>query len=154
MTNGNLSLKRTDSSNPDFRTLVAELDADLRQRNGDVMDVYDQHNIIEQIDTVVIAYIDDTPAGCGCFKSYDDEAVEVKRMFVRHEARGQGISRKILTELELWANELGHAYTVLETGNNQTEALALYRKAGYEQIPAYGVYADLPDSVCFRKQLA
>lgn len=133
--------------------LVTELDADLRHRNGDVMDIYDQHNIIEQIDTVVIAYKDDVPAGCGCFKSYDDEAVEVKRMFVKLEARGKGISRKILTELEHWAKELGYAYTVLETGNNQTEALSLYRKSGYEETPAYGVYANLPDSICFKKKL-
>jgi len=149
----NITLKRTDSSNPDFRTLVAELDADLRLRNGDVMDIYDQHNVIEQIDTVVIAYVDHKPAACGCFKYYDEQAVEVKRMFVRPEARGRGLSRKVLTELEHWAAELGYTHTVLETGSKQVEALGLYPKAGYELIPKYGPYVNLPDSICFRKQL-
>ena len=130
-----------------------ELDADLRHRNGDIMDIYDQHNIIEQNDTVVIAYLNDEPAGCGCFKPYDAESVEIKRMFVQSAARGNGISKLVLTELENWARELGLTFTVLETGSLQTEALALYNKAGYLPILQYGPYVGLPDSVCFKKQL-
>ncbi|MBE9585136.1 GNAT family N-acetyltransferase [Mucilaginibacter sp. JRF] len=148
-----ITLKRTNSTDPEFRTLIAELDKDLRERNGSVMDIYDQHNIIEYVDTVVIAHINNEPAGCGCFKPYDADAVEIKRMFVRAPARGQGISSKVLTELEKWATELGFKQTVLETGSKQTEALALYCKAGYTQIPPYGPYVDLPDSICFRKEL-
>jgi putative acetyltransferase len=146
-------LTRTTSANPDFRSLVAQLDADLRDRNGDMMDIYDQHNIIEQINTAVIAYVNDKPAACGCFKPYDSEAVEVKRMFVSHQARGRGISKMILNELESWARELGYTYTVLETGAKQVEALRLYPNAGYVSIPKYGPYVNLPDSICFRKTL-
>ncbi|WDF56757.1 GNAT family N-acetyltransferase [Mucilaginibacter sp. KACC 22063] len=146
-------LKRTTSDNADFRLLIKELDADLRQRNGEVMDIYDQHNIIEQIDTVVIAYAGDEPAGCGCFKDYDANTVEVKRMYVRPAYRGNKISAKILTELEAWARELGYTSTVLETGSRQTEALGLYQKSGYVSIPKYGPYIDLPDSICFQKTI-
>jgi putative acetyltransferase len=146
-------LTRTNSDNPDFRTLIRELDADLRDRNGEMMDIYDKHNIIEQIDTVVIAYMNDEPAGCGCFKPFDSESAEIKRMFVRPNARGNGISTMILQELENWGRELGHKYTVLETGAKQVEALGLYPKAGYILIPKYGPYVDLPDSICFRKVL-
>jgi GNAT superfamily N-acetyltransferase len=149
----NIELKRTTSANPDFRLLVVELDVDLRVRNGEVMDIYDQHNIIEQIDTVVIAYMGDIPAGCGCFKKFSTDAVEIKRMFVRHNFRGKGISAAILRDLEKWALEEGFKFTVLETGNRQTEALGLYQKMGYENIPKYEPYVDLPDSICFRKQL-
>jgi putative acetyltransferase len=126
-----IKLKRTNSANPDFRLLVAELDADLRTRNGEVMDIYDQHNIIEQINTVVIVYVDDVPAGCGCFKKFNADAVEIKRMFVRHNFRGKRLSATILKELEKWA---------LEEGN-------------YENIPKYEPYVDLPDSICFKKKL-
>lgn len=146
-------LKRTTSDNADFRLLIKELDADLRQRNGEIMDIYDQHNIIEQIDTVVIAYAGDEPAGCGCFKDYDAETVEVKRMYVRPAYRGNKISAKILTELEAWAREFGYTSTVLETGSRQNEALGLYQKSGYVSIPKYGPYIDLPDSICFQKTL-
>jgi putative acetyltransferase len=149
----NISLVRTNSDDPDFRKLVNELDADLRHRNGDMMDIYDQHNIIEHNNTVVIAYLNNEPSGCGCFKPYDAESVEIKRMFVRSVARGNGISKLVLTELETWARDLGFTYTVLETGSLQTEALALYNKAGYLPIPQYEPYVGLPDSVCFKKQL-
>lgn len=146
-------LKRTTSANPDFRTLVNQLDHDLRIRNGEMMDTYDQFNIIENIDTVVVAYLDEAAVACGCFKPFDNQALEIKRMFVRPTARGKGISIRILHELESWARELGFTYTVLETGSKQVEALHLYPKAGYQTIPKYGPYVDLPDSICFQKEL-
>jgi putative acetyltransferase len=148
-----ITLKRTNSSDPDFKTLINELDIDLRLRNGELMDIYDQHNIIEPIDTVVLAYLDRIPAGCGCFKKYAEDTIEIKRMFVRTAARGHRISASILNELELWALELGYTNTVLETGSRQTEALGLYTKSDYGRIPNYGPYTELEDSLCFGKQL-
>ncbi len=147
------TLKRTYSGEADFRMLIKELDNDLRKRNGDIMDVYDGHNVIGHIDTVVIAYLGSIPAGCGCFKKYSDDTAEIKRMYVRPNARGKGLSRMILNELEAWAKSLGFAYVVLETGSKQREALGLYKRAGYVNIPAYPPYIDLPDSVCFKKNL-
>lgn len=146
-------LKRTGSADPDFQMLIHELDIDLRLRNGDIMDFYDEHNIIAKIDTVVIAYLNGTPAGCACFKHYEADTVELKRMFVRPEARGKGISSLILAELEAFAKSLGFMSAVLETGSKQVEALVLYPKKGYVLIPNYGSYIGLPDSICFRKQL-
>jgi putative acetyltransferase len=146
-------LKRTNSNDTDFKTLVAELDHDLRLRNGEMMDIYDNYNLIEENYTVIIAYLNSAPAGCGCFKQYDPSTIEVKRMFVRPEARGNGISKLILNELENWARELGFNEVVLETGGKQTEALGLYPRAGYQLIPNYEPYVDLPDSICFKKAL-
>ncbi|WP_413666854.1 GNAT family N-acetyltransferase [Mucilaginibacter sp. Mucisp86] len=146
-------LKRTNSDNPDFRLLITELDADLRLRNGEMMDFYDHHNVIEKNNTVVLAYIDDKPAGCGCFKPFDAQSIEVKRMFVRPDARGNGISKMVLTELETWARELGFKSVVLESAGKQVEAHSLYLKSGYERIPNYGQYEGLPYSFCFKKTL-
>lgn len=148
-----VTIKRTDSSDAGFRSLINQLNADLRERNGNIMDIYDGHNLIGQIDTVVVACLDNQPVGCGCFKHYDDDSVEIKRMFVRPDARGNGISRMILNELEAWAKSLGFSYTVLETGGKQSEALGLYKRAGYINIPTYPPYVDLPDSICFKKSL-
>ncbi|MFD1257038.1 GNAT family N-acetyltransferase [Mucilaginibacter terrae] len=148
-----IQLKRTTSAHPDFCMLVTQLDHDLRIRNGEMMDIYDQHNRIEAIDTVVIAYVNNTPAACGCFKPFDDHAVEIKRMFVQPQFRGKGLSKQVLQALENWARESGFTYTVLETGKKQVEALSLYPKAGYLEIPLYEPYVNLPDSVCFRKKL-
>ena len=148
-----IHLSRTTSDNRHFRTLVNQLDAELRVMYADLMDTYDQHNIIEQIDTVVIAYMHDVPVGCGCFKPFDEEAVELKRMFVAKDARGKGISKLILAELETRAYELGFKYTLLETGSKNIDAQHLYRKSGYADIPKYGPYVDLPDSICMRKRI-
>ncbi|QKJ29451.1 GNAT family N-acetyltransferase [Mucilaginibacter mali] len=144
---------RTTSANPHFRTLVTQLDAELRLMYADLMDTYDQHNIIEHNDTVVIAYADSLPVGCGCFKPFDNEAVEVKRMFVHPDVRGRGISKLILGDLEAWARELGFTYTVLETGLKNSDAHHLYRKTGYVDIPGFGPYIDLEESICMRKSL-
>ena len=146
-----LKLKRTVSTDPDSQTLIRELDADLRVRNGALMDVYDAYNIIDEIKTVVTVYLDELPVGCACFKRYDTDTAEIKRMFVLPVARGNGISTAILTELEVWAKSLGFRCAVLETGSSQFEALGLYRKQGYSCIPNYIPYTNLPDSICFRK---
>ena len=148
-----MALKRTNSSDPDFQTLIRELDVDLRVRNGKLMDVYDAFNVIQAIETVVIAYVDQVAAGCACFKRYDHETVEIKRMYVRPAARSKGISAMILKDLEEWALTLGVRKAILETGNSQFEALGLYGRQGYISIPNYAPYTEMPDSICFGKML-
>ncbi|HCX25120.1 MAG: GNAT family N-acetyltransferase [Flammeovirgaceae bacterium] len=148
-----MNLKRTNHTNEDFQTLIKQLDEDLRGRYPEDQDEYDQYNKVDSIDHVLVAYVDDQPAGCGCFKTYGKDAVEIKRMFVKHSFRGKGISKAVLRELENWAQELGFAKTVLETGTAQTEAIGLYTKLNYRRIPNYGQYAHMPMSICFEKRL-
>lgn len=148
-----LNLKRTNSECHDFKKLIRSLDADLTARYGDQQSLFNPFNIIDRIDTIVIAYIGDNPAGCGCFKKFDDNSVEIKRMYVKPEYRGKGVSKQILGELEQWAAESGFTAAVLETGVHQPEAIGLYRKCGYIRIDNYGPYAGMPNSVCFKKIL-
>jgi putative acetyltransferase len=131
-------LVRTNSDNADFRELVALLDADLVIRDGAEHAFYAQFNKVDAIRHVVVAYENETAVGCGAFKDYEKETAEIKRMFVREDFRGQGIAKLILTELETWAWELAFSECLLETGLKQPEAIALYRKNGYEIIPNYG----------------
>ena len=146
-------LKRTNNEDPDFIYLVPLLDKDLRNRYQDLQDQYDQHNVLVNVDTVVIAYVDGKPAGCGCFKQFDDVSVEMKRMYVKPEYRRQGISSAILNELEAWARESGYTEAVLETGDRQDEAIALYKKQGYQSIPNYPPYEEMETSICMKKWL-
>jgi GNAT superfamily N-acetyltransferase len=74
-------------------------------------------------------------------------------MYVKPESRGRGISRRILSELEKWAAELGYTDSVLETGNLQAEAIHLYHRSGYSEIPNYGNYEGTETSICMRKKL-
>ena len=110
------------------------------------------HNKTDFIKNVVVAYANSAPVGCGSFKTFEGQA-EIKRMFVNQSYRGKGIAKSILSELENWAKELKFTHTVLETGHNQIEAIALYKKTGYRLIPNYGPYMNLPDSICMRKTL-
>jgi len=149
-----IRLQQTTSDNEDFRLLIAELDKELQSRYQERQAIYDQYNIIENNRNVIIAYKDETPVGCGCFKKFDDRSVEIKRMFVKPEYRGQKIAASILRELENWAIELDIFGTVLETGTRQHEAIHLYRKSGYIVVENYGPYKGLPESICMQKNLA
>jgi len=149
-----LYLKRTDSADTDFLELVSALDRDLRRRDGaEQNDYYARFNKVNAIRHVVVAYEGSVPVGCGAIKAFDDDAMEVKRMWVNPQHRGKGIARSVLAELEKWARELGSRRCVLETGQKQPEALGLYRTSGYQVIPNYGQYVGVANSVCFEKGL-
>ena len=103
----------------------------------------------------VVVYDDaGEPVACGAIRRRDDEAAEIKRMYVRPAARGRGLSRMVLLELEATALRMGYRALVLETGARQPEAIALYESAGYTTIPNFGFYKESPLSVCYRKELA
>jgi putative acetyltransferase len=144
---------RTTSENIDFQKLVVLLDEILRIKDGEDHDFYAQYNTIDKINNVVVYYHDDVAIGCGAFKEFDSDTVEIKRMFVHPDYRGKGIASAVLKELEIWANEIHYTNFVLETGTNNPEAIALYQKLGYGIIPNYGQYENLETSVCLKKSI-
>lgn len=144
-------LLRTNSTHKDFQALVIELDKDLAIRDGEEHDFYHQFNHIDAIKYVVLAYENEQAVACGAIKEYAGDTMEVKRMFVPLEQRGKGIASLVLAELEVWAKELGYTKCILETGVMQPEAIRLYQKNQYRQIPNYGQYAAVANSVCFEK---
>lgn len=148
-----IKLIRTNSNNIDFIGLVKHLDADLARRDGDDHAFYHQFNKIHRIQHAIVAYENDKPIACGAIKEHSPAAMEVKRMYTSPTCRGKGIATKVLTELEIWADELGYEKCVLETGKKQPEAIELYKKNGYKQIPNYGQYEGIENSVCFEKKL-
>jgi putative acetyltransferase len=148
-----LKLIRTSNDNPDFKFLVQDLDNELTDRFGEKQSAYNQYNILDLLHTAVLVYDDGVPAGCACFKKFDEHSVEVKRMFVSPQHRGKHIAGMMLAELESWAKELNYSHAILETGTLLHEAIAMYKKAGYEQTEKYGQYVNMEASVCFRKAL-
>lgn len=148
-----LDIKRTNSTDKDFQYLVSELDKDLAIRNGETNDFFAQFNKIDNLDKVIVAYIDNKPAGCGAMKEFNDNIIEIKRMFVPHEMRGKGIALAILQNLEKWAKELKYNKCVLETGDRMPEAIGLYKRSNYKVIPNYGQYKNVDSSVCFEKDI-
>ncbi len=144
---------RSDSDNKFFQALIRELDADLKIRDGDDHSFYSQFNKIDKIKYAIVAFDDEMPVGCGAIKELSKDAMEIKRMYVPPARRGQGIAGKILKELENWVFELNYTKCLLETGKKQPEAIALYKKNGYQIIPNYGQYENVENSVCFEKRL-
>ena len=149
-----IEIERTDASNPQFKALVKLLDAELAVRDGEDHSFYDQFNQLDTIKNVVLGYENGQAIACGAIKKYDDQAMEVKRMYSLPGARGHGVATVLLEALETWALELGFSQCILETGIKQPEAIRLYEKNGYHRIPNYGQYAGVETSLCFEKQLS
>jgi GNAT superfamily N-acetyltransferase len=100
------------------------------------------------------------PVVCGGWRAREsgepgllDGDAELKRMYVVPAARGRGLARAILAELERTAARAGRTRMVLETGTMQPEAIALYSSAGYVAIPKFGLYSHTAESRCFGKTL-
>ena len=148
-----LSIKRTHAKDHDFLQLNKLLDAELALRDGKEHAFYAQYNTVGQIRYILVAYENGIPVACGAIKAYQPGIMEIKRMFTTPENRGKGIAREVLTALEKWTLELGYDRCILETGVKQPEAIRLYKKAGYSQIPNYGQYAGVDNSLCFEKAL-
>lgn len=148
-----IKLKRTDADNEDFKNLVALLDAELAEIDGEEHDFYHQFNSIADFKYCLVGYENGRPVVCGAIKPIGEDSMEVKRMYTIKAARGKGLATRLLIELEKWAKELGKDYCLLETGKRQEDAVALYKKNGYEIVPNYGQYIGVENSVCFRKKL-
>jgi putative acetyltransferase len=149
-----IRLQRTDSSHPDFQDLVIELDRYLAKTDGDEHAFYSQYNKSDGLKYVVLAYDGDKAVGCGAIKHFTETVMEVKRMYVHPDARGQGVATVVLRELENWTTELSYKKCLLETGIKQLEAVGLYRKNGYEVVPNYGQYDGMENSICFEKAIS
>jgi len=148
-----IELKRTDAQNPEFAKLVQLLNSELAERDG-ASHPLSEFNSITDLKYVVLAFKGDMAVGCGAISRYSSETMEIKRMYVSAEVRGQRIGEKILSDLESWAQELGCNKCILFTGSRQPEANQLYQRNGYSQIPKYGQLKAIPDSICYTKELS
>lgn len=148
-----ITIKRTNSDDPNFQELVKLLDLELQERDGEEHLFYATLNKTNTLNYVVVAYDQNEAIGCGALRNYSNDTMEVKRMFVPLNKRGQGIASTVLAALETWCRELGIKKCVLETGKKQPEAIALYKKNQYNIIPNFGKYEGVENSVCFEKEL-
>ncbi|MFK7748963.1 MAG: GNAT family N-acetyltransferase [Kordia sp.] len=148
-----LKTKRTNSTDKDFIELVKELDAFLTIKNGESDAFFSQFNGLEQLECVIVIYSEEKPIGCGALKQYNEDTVEIKRMYVSREHQGKSLGIHILNALETWASELGNTRCILETGTMLPEAIRFYEKNNYQRIPNYDQYVGVAQSVCFEKLL-
>lgn len=148
-----ITIKRTTSDNNDFNSLVAPLDKYLAFLDGDDHAFYAQYNKSSLLKNALVCYDGDIPVGIGAYKEFEPNVAEIKRMYTLPEYRGKGIAKAILAELEAWAKEEGYTTAILETGHMQKDAIGLYHKLGYQDIPNFGQYVGVDNSVCMKKEL-
>ena len=138
--------------------MTAEVQAEygrLYGGSGDVSPVVDDQ-FAPPGGLFLVLEVDGEPAAMGGWRRGGPREgdAELKRMFVRERHRRRGLARVVLAELERTAHEAGLRRLVLETGDKQPEAIALYRSAGYVDEPSFGFYADYDDAVHLAKVLS
>lgn len=134
----------------DLQLLITSLDEELAVLDGKDHGFYHQFNGLEGVAVAVVAYQEEVPVGCGALKPFANGGMEVKRMFVCPDFRGQGIAQGILDTLVLHARAKSASCLVLETGENQKSAIRLYERYGFQAIPNYGPYVGVSASFCFQ----
>jgi GNAT superfamily N-acetyltransferase len=102
----------------------------------------------------LVAEIGGVPAGCGAWRVLAAGMAEIKRVYVEPDFRRRGLAQVIVAALEDGAAQAGHRSVVLNTGQEQPEALALYADLGYVPVSGYGIYACAPGAVFLGKELA
>ena len=111
------------------------------------------HTEQEDLTHVVIASEEGVDLGHAALRPLAGGGYEVKKVFVFPQARGRGLSRILMKEIEDVARAKGETRIVLQTGPKQVEAIALYTALGYEPIESFGPYAGFDDWVFMGKSL-
>jgi DNA-binding MarR family transcriptional regulator/GNAT superfamily N-acetyltransferase len=138
-----VELRHVDPESPDaqrcLRAYVAELNRRAPERGFDPRTgaTAEPHEVRPPNGAFVVLYLRGEPIGCGAVKHHPADVTDIKRMWVAESARGLGLGRRLLEHLERIAREHGSSEAHLETGDVLPEAIALYRSAGYVEVPPF-----------------
>jgi GNAT superfamily N-acetyltransferase len=138
-----VELRQVDPESPDaqrcLRAYVAELNRRAPERGFDPRTgaTAEPHEVRPPNGAFVVLYLRGEPIGCGAVKHHPADVTDIKRMWVAESARGLGLGRRLLEHLEHIAREHGSSEAHLETGDVLPEAIALYRSAGYVEVPPF-----------------
>ena len=142
LTSASVDITAVDSEHPDARYCLAEYVAELNRRSERGFDpsvgaTALPHEVRPPAGQFFVAYLHGEAIGCGAVKHHADAPTEIKRMWIAPAARGLGLGRRLLEKLEAWALASGARVACIETSAVLTEALALYRSAGWVEVPAF-----------------
>ena len=142
---------------PVAQALIVEALADLGRRyggSGDETPVQPEE-FLPPSGAFLVGCLAGQPVGCAGWRSHGTtgETAELKRMYTVPAARGRGVARKLLAAVERSAREQGRKQLILECGDRQPEAIAMYESAGYRRIPNFGYYRDAPGCLSYAHNL-
>jgi DNA-binding MarR family transcriptional regulator/GNAT superfamily N-acetyltransferase len=137
-----VEIRTVDPAHPDARQCIRAYFDELDRRSEEGFDPAagisaEPHELRPPAGELLVAYRQSEAIGCGAVKHHDGAPSEIKRMWVAESARGLGLGRRLLAELEARATHSGARAVRLETNRTLVEAIALYRSAGYREVPAF-----------------
>lgn len=147
-----IELREVAWDHPDSDRLRAGQQAELAERYGRLDSEPGPKPTAADMSIFFVAYDGDEAVGCGGLRTLDDRHGEIKRMYVIPGHRGSGVATAILRHLEVEGRSHGWDRLVLETGDEQPDAMRFYEREGYTSIPNFGYYADSPLSRCYEKR--
>jgi DNA-binding MarR family transcriptional regulator/GNAT superfamily N-acetyltransferase len=157
LTSAAVEIAPVDPNHPDARQCLRAYFAELNRRSERGFDPAagvsaEPHELTPPAGCMLLARLHGEPIGCGAVKHLPGGPSDIKRMWVADAARGLGLGRRMLAELEAIVTGSGATVARLETNRELVEAISLYRSAGYREVPAFNAepYADL----WFQKRLA
>jgi DNA-binding MarR family transcriptional regulator len=142
LASASVEIKLVDPEHPDARYCLAEYVAELNRRSDRGFDpsigaTALPHEVRPPAGEFVVVYLHGEPIGCGAVKHHPSEPTEVKRMWLAPAARGLGLGRLLLENLEARARASGARVAGIETSAVLSEALALYRSTGWIEVPPF-----------------
>jgi ribosomal protein S18 acetylase RimI-like enzyme len=138
-----VEIREVDPEHPEAQQALAAYFAELGRRSQTPFDpltgsTAEPHEVRPPHGVFLVAYDADVPIGCGALKHHDGEsASDLKRMWVHDGARGRGVGRRLLVELERRARAHGSSVVRLETNASLGEAIGLYRSAGFVEVEPF-----------------
>ena len=142
LTAGMVEIAETDSAHPDAHHCMAEYFAELARRFEEGLDPASSIPTEPEVlrpphGLVLVARLRGEPVGCGALRIYEPDCPDVKRLWVDGRVRGLGVGRRLLATLEESALSLGARAVRLDTNRSLTEAIAMYRAAGYREVERF-----------------
>jgi DNA-binding MarR family transcriptional regulator len=142
LTAAGVEIRPTDPEHPDARYCLAEYVAELNRRSDRGFDpnvgaTAQPHEVRPPAGQFFVAYLHEEPIGCGAVKYHDEAPAEIKRMWLAPGVRGLGLGRRFLEKLEACARASGARVAHIETSETLSEAIALYRSAGWVEVPSF-----------------
>ena len=142
LTAGMVEIAPRDPDDPQTQYCLREFAAELNRRFGAGFDpersrFASRPELRPPAGLVLVASLLSEPVGCGCLRFHPGEPSEIKHLWVAESARGLGLGRRLVAELEAHAADNGTRVVRLDTNAALTEAIALYRSAGYREVPPF-----------------
>ena len=153
-----VGLRAVPYDDPVARDLVDRVQQEYVDRYGGPDEApVDPAEFVPPAGLFLVAEVGGRPAGCGAWRRHTESVhphtAEMKRVYVVPAFRRRGLAQVVVTALEESARRAGYRSLVLNSGDRQPEALALYRAMGYAPVPGYGIYADGEGAVFLGKDI-